>query len=58
MTETVKTETLTAPSPAQMESWRRLWNLLLESHSPAPEVEPETDTQANYSGQVEECSTP
>lgn len=44
MAETVNTETLAAPSPAQLDSWRRLWDLLLESPEQNPTPTP-TDAQ-------------
>jgi hypothetical protein len=51
MTEAVKTDN--TPSASQLESWRKLWQLLLDP-TPAPESKAETDGQADSP----ECSTP
>jgi hypothetical protein len=37
MTEDIRTDN--APSLAQMESWRRLWNLLLEQNPMTPQTD-------------------
>lgn len=36
MTEAVNVDAPAAPSPAQAEAWRRLWDVLLETPEPTP----------------------